>query len=97
MAKIWIKVIRNHRIVGNEVVELDDRDVIQAALAEKLREMDLPSPIWLQKHFGEMERFYLTSFGADDFIEPVRFDKIDISLIDDGNETRRNKDPRNEF
>lgn len=95
MAKLWIKVLKNHRIVMSEVEPLDNRDV-QTALAGKLRELDLPSPLWLNKHCTEMDSFALTSFSADDFIEPIRFDKLDVSVIEDG-ETKRSKDPRNEF
>lgn len=96
MARLWIKVMKRNRIIASETVSLDGREV-QDALMEKLREMDLPSPLWLNKHFGEMEKFRLTSFSPGDFIELVRFDKIDISLIDENGEKRVSKDPRNEF
>jgi hypothetical protein len=95
MANLWIKIIKNNRIAKSDVAPLVDS--VQEALAEKLREMDLPSPLWLSKHENEMEKFFLTSFLAGDFIEPVKFDRLDISVFDEHTGKRANKDPRNEF
>ena len=96
MVNIWIRVMKKHRLHLSETIPFDGIDAPDT-LAEKLRQMDLPSPIWLKKHQRELAQFNLTSFARGDFIEPVDFDRLDISIIDDEKPTQRNQDPRNAF
>lgn len=95
MPNLWIRIVKNNRIVKSEVAKIEGD--VRTSLEEKLREMDMPSPLWLTKHEGEMDRFQLTSFQAGDFIEPVRFDKLEISVFDENDVKRVSKDPRNAF
>lgn len=82
MGRLWIKEIIRHRIarqfespcaVGNE------RETLSRALIE----MDMPQPMWLGKHDREYEKFRRTAFTAEHFVEPIRFDKLEIEYIDD--------------
>lgn len=95
MTQLWLKVIKRQKIAKNETAACAPGEE-QNVLAEMLREMDLPGPMWLDKHEREFEDFRFTSFLPEHFVEPVYFDRLEISLIDEG-VTRRSNDPRNAF
>ncbi len=63
------------------------RDVVVTAqdfigsLMQVCEHFDLTKPIMLQKHLSEIERFNRTIFYADDFIEKVPFDSLEIEII----------------
>ena len=73
----------------------DEIDV--TALREACREMDVATPMWLSKNLSEFERFGLTAFVADNFVEHIAFDRMEIEFIDDDDKKKRSADPRNVF
>lgn len=44
---------------------------------------DLSKPIICKKHFSEIDSFSRTVFYADDFVERVSFDCLELEIIDD--------------
>lgn len=95
MTQLWLKVIKRQKIAKNKTAACASGEE-QDVLAEMLREMDLSAPMWLDKHIREFENFRFTSFLPEHFIEPVAFDQIEISLIEEG-VSRKSNDPRNAF
>ena len=96
MARLWLKVVKDHKIVMQETDFCswgEEKDV----LIELCKRLDLPCPIWLSKHEGEYERFRRTIFRPEHFIESVDFDRMEIEFLDDTDKKRKSSDPRNQF
>jgi hypothetical protein len=96
MTRLWMRIIKKHRIDRQYIAPCapgEERDVLIALC----READLPAPIWLEKHDREFDRFRRTAFLPDHFIEEVRFERMEIELIEDDAAPRVSKDPRNAF
>jgi hypothetical protein len=96
MTRLWMRTIKKHRIDQQSIAPCapgKERDVLIALC----READLPAPIWLEKHVREFERFRRTTFLPDHFIEEVRFERLEIELVEDDAKPRVSKDPRNAF
>ena len=96
MSRLWLKVIRDHRIRESLTADCAWGEE-KNALVEMCKQADLPCPIWLAKHENEFERSRKTSFSPDHFIESVEFDKLEIDFLDDSDKKRKNSDPRNQF
>ncbi|MBO4297237.1 MAG: hypothetical protein J5998_00435, partial [Clostridia bacterium] len=95
MSRLWIRLIRHHRIARQMTVDCawgDERD----ALREACHDMDVPAPIWLNKNENEFEQFRRTAFTADSFVESVSFDRMEIEFLDDKDKKRKSRDPRND-
>lgn len=96
MSRLWIRLIRHHRIARQMTVNCawgDERD----ALREACHDMDVPAPIWLNKNENEFGQFRRTAFNADSFVESVSFDRMEIEFLDDEEKKRGRPDPRNDF
>lgn len=78
--KIWVKLIKKHKIVDDKVV-VCQKDKPQKALYQACKELDLSQPIWLDKNERDWQNFALTSFRPEDFIDAVSFDTMQISYI----------------
>ena len=96
MTRLWLKIIKNHRIDRHFTAPCEYGD-IKSCLNEMCREADLPCPIWLDKHENEFLRFRKTAFSPDHFIESVDFDRLEIDFLDDSDTKRKSADPRNQF
>jgi hypothetical protein len=55
-------------------------DRLESCLLALCKSADIPAPIWLSKNTFELARIGKTSFSADQFAEPVRFDMFEIRL-----------------
>lgn len=96
MTRLWMRIIRKQRIDRQYIGPYapgEERD----SLIALCREGDLPVPMWLEKHEREFERFRRTAFLPDHFVEEVRFERMEIEILEDGTKTRRSDDPRNAF
>lgn len=91
---LWVKEIRHHRI-DRQATAPCTRDDPQDALAEACRELDIPKPLWLDKHQREWDEFGMTRFLPDAFFESVPFDRLEIEYIDPDAKKRKSQDPRN--
>jgi len=96
MARLWAKIIVNHRIARQATAPCVWGDQTQT-LTEICREFDIPNPIWLGKHDREFEEFRRTIFLPEHFMEEIQFSKLEIEYLEDDNKKRRSNDPRNQF
>ena len=60
-----------------EVIHRDDRWVI-----ELCHRLNSPIPLWMEKNTREFARFHQTLFFAEQFSEPIRFDRLQIRWLD---------------
>lgn len=96
MARLWARIIKQHRIFKQATAEAAWGD-IDDALTELCRDFDSPKPLWLNKHEREFEEFRRTAFLPEHFMEEVPFQRLEIEFLEDDNRTRRSNDPRNQF
>lgn len=96
MSRIWVKVVKRHRTL-QEVAAPCAHDEVEERLRDVCKELDIPSPMWLDKQRGEFERFGMTEFAGDNFFEAIGFDKLELHFLSDDGVTRRSNDPRNDF
>lgn len=96
MARLWARIIKQHRIFKQATAEAAWDD-IDDALTELCRDFDIPKPLWLNKHEREFEEFRRTAFLPEHFMEEVPFQRLEIEFLEDDNRTRRSNDPRNQF
>lgn len=96
MTKLWVKVHKKGKIIRNTDAPCEWGEQ-EAVLREILRELDYPCPMWLDKHDREFEEFRRTVFRKDHFIEDVPFDELEVIYLDDTENKRRSRDPRNDF
>lgn len=91
---LWVRIIRHHRIDGQDT-EPCTRNAPEEALSAVCRRLDLPRPIWLEKNRREWAAFGQTRFLPDAFFEHVTFERLEIEYIDTDAPKRRSQDPRN--
>lgn len=86
MVKIWGKLIKNNKIVNQEVATCDEGSSYQENLKRCITEicyrMDIPKPFWLNANLEEYNRRNKTSFTSYNFVEDIDFDKFIIEDID---------------
>ena len=78
--RLWIRLMKGHRAIGDLVLPCE-RDEVHTALREAMHTLDLSMPVWLPQHQADWEAFGLTRFLPDHFVEPVTFERMEISYI----------------
>lgn len=84
--RVYASVHTHNKIIKKHTEFSDNPDVSCAFLecSEKIyKALDLSEPIWLSKHQRELSRFRRVRFRAEDFLEPISFDWIELEIIDD--------------
>ena len=84
--KLWGTVRRNNKIIRQHTVEFTDltRDTAEGwegLIGPLCHELDLSCPVMLKKHLKDIEEFSRVVFRADDFMEPVDFDKFEVEVF----------------
>lgn len=84
--KLNAKIIKGTAILMEEESILNGQDRFQKQLETSLVEvcgkLGIPVPLWVGKNTREFVRFKWTAFQADQFFEPVRFDRFEIRLME---------------
>ena len=87
MFRLWGKLIKDSRIIKSETIGRPEEDTrthkIFAALQDLCRLWDLGSPIWLDATVSEFKRHKKARFYADNFIEEIEFDYLEIQVIEE--------------
>jgi hypothetical protein len=85
MLKIWGKIIKDNRIIRDEVVTADVsgtyQDNLKACLTEICYKLDISKPYWLPYNLEEYNKRSKTTFTKYNFIEEVNYDKFVIEEI----------------
>lgn len=92
MLKIWGKLMKNHLIQRDAVLEYDSAksraEVVRQSLNDFAIELDIARPIWLPKNEKELSNFIVTTFYPDQFMEAVDFDCLVIEIIGEKKKNR---------
>ena len=84
MIKIWGKVIKRERIVKSKTIEIDPSTMSFFDMLKTISiELNIPTPVLLDKHVYDFNVFHFSTFKTDDFIESVEFDSFVVQLLRD--------------
>ena len=81
MVKIWVKTIKDKKIVKNEIVHYEGRyeeEKFDEYVREACHELDLPSPVVLTSHVKSFTQFNICRFKRGDFVEFTDFDELTL-------------------
>ena len=78
--RMWVRAIKGHRALKDVIVPCRRHEPLPA-LREALRTVDLGMPIWMARHQADWVSFGLTRFLPEHFLEPVDFDRLEVSYI----------------
>lgn len=87
MLKIWGKVIKNNKIIKDEVatsnIDGSYQDNLKQCIIELCYKFDISKPYWLPINLEQYNKRNKTIFNEHNFIEEIDFDKFTIEEIDD--------------
>lgn len=87
MFRIWAKEFKDNRMLKDMVVENDSEESrtkkVFAAVDDICYDFDLSKPIWLDKNIAEFKRLDKTRFYADNFVDSIDFDFLEIHVIEE--------------
>lgn len=88
MFRMWGKIVKENHLLRDMVYENNDMSInrtkkVFLGLHEICIEFDLQEPIWLDKNISEFQRIDKTRFEADNFIEQIDFDYLEIHVIEE--------------
>jgi hypothetical protein len=89
MVRIWGKLMKHNKFLAEKVIEIDNKslpvnDKIHTALEIFCHDFDLEKPMWFDKNTTELSQISKTTFRADQFIDSIGFDYLELEIIDDG-------------
>ncbi|WP_461204282.1 hypothetical protein [Clostridium sp. DL1XJH146] len=86
MIKILGTIIKNNKIISEEIVISRDEGNYQEKLKECIVDicyrLDIEKPYWLPRNLKEYNKKSKTYFNKDNFVDEIRFDKFIIEEID---------------
>jgi hypothetical protein len=88
MFRLWAKEWKDNRMVRDITIADSDTSKnrtkkIFDAIDEVCMAFDLSKPIWLDKNISEFQRVDKTRFSADNFIDSIEFDYLEIHVIEE--------------
>ena len=82
MINIWGKIFEEEKITKHFVVSVNPSECTFFDMIKQLCEgLDIPTPVLLNKHLVDFNKFSMTLFKPVDFIEKVNFDKFIIEYL----------------
>ncbi len=80
------KLIKGTTILAEKVYEIGDsegtyQDRLEKCLVELCSLLAIEVPLWLSKNTREYVSFRRTSFNADQFFNPVLFERFEIRVV----------------
>ncbi len=87
MFRLWAKIFKDNRMLKDAVVCDNSSDTrthkVFNALDKVCFQFDLGKPIWLDANAADFKRHDKVRFSADNFIEAVDFDYLEIHVIEE--------------
>mgnify|MGYP001154608194 CR=1 FL=1 len=79
------KLIKGTTLLKEDTYAIEDlegsyQDRLEKCLVEVCRQLKIEVPLWFSKNTREFVRFRKTSFNADQFFNPVFFDRFEIKI-----------------
>lgn len=87
MFRLWARTFKDNHMLQDTVICNDSNDTrthkVFHALEEVCYAFDLGKPIWLDSTVAEFKRHDKARFTADNFIEAIDFDYLEIQVIEE--------------
>lgn len=87
MFRLWAKIIKDNHLLRDTVICDGTADTrthkVFHAIEEVCYQFDLGKPIWLDSTITEFKRHDKARFTADNFIESIDFDYLEIQVIEE--------------
>ena len=82
MIKVWGKIIIDEKIVKHSVVQVEPKECTFFDMIKQLCEnLDIATPVLLNKHLLDFNKFSMTVFKPTDFIEHVSLDRLVVEYL----------------
>ena len=84
--KVWGRIRADNKTVAESVIEIPEKDAQSVSdwmepIGEVCGKLDLSRPVILEKHINDLLKFSHTNFKSSDFMESVKFDRLEIELF----------------
>lgn len=85
MKKIWCKIIKNHKIIQDYTLSLEEFSIdnLYDYLKDICYNLKIETPIILPKHINQFTEYNMTRFTSTDFIDFIEFDSLMIEFYED--------------
>lgn len=87
MFRIWIKTIKENRLINDTVICDDTNDTrthkVLNSVDKACEDFDLSRPIWLDSNIAEFKRISKTRFNHDNFIDSIDFDYMEVQILEE--------------
>lgn len=87
MFRLWARTFKDNHMLQDTVICDDSEDTrthkVFHAIEEVCYTFDLGKPIWLDSSIAEFKRHDKVRFTADNFIETIDFDYLEIQVIEE--------------
>lgn len=87
MFRLWARIFKDNRMLKDAVICSDADDTrthkVFQAIEEVCYQFDLGKPIWLDATVADFKRHSKARFTADNFIETIDFDYLEIQVIEE--------------
>ncbi len=82
MIKIWGKLLVDDKVIKGKTVEVDETSTTFFDMLKQLSgQLNIPTPVLLDKHVYDFNLFKICTFKPDDFVEAVNFDRFVLELL----------------
>ena len=80
--KIWGKVIKKEQILKSKTIIVDPSSTTFFDMLKTICEnLNISTPVLLEKHVYDFNAFHMCMFNPSDFIEEVLFDKFVLEMV----------------
>jgi len=84
--KLEGKLFRANLTIADIIIEQPDQPgpfvkQLETCLIKLCRELEIPTPLWLEKNTMEFARFHQTIFFEEQFIDKVNFNRFQIKML----------------
>ena len=87
MFRLWAREFKENHMLKDTVIECPEEDTrthkVMGALREACVRFDVSEPIWLDINIRDFKSRSKTRFRADNFIEEIDFDYLEIQVIEE--------------
>ena len=87
MFRIWIKTIKENRLINDTVICDDTNDTrthkVLNSVDKACEDFYLSRPIWLDSNIAEFKRISKTRFNHDNFIDSIDFDYMEVQILEE--------------
>ncbi|MGN0787745.1 MAG: hypothetical protein ACI4L6_01600 [Candidatus Onthoplasma sp.] len=82
MIKIWGKLLVQDKIIKHKTISVDaSKTSFFDMLKDLCEKLNISTPVLLDKHVYDFNKFKMCVFRPDDFVESVLFDKFIVELV----------------